>query len=104
MVDHIADEVDQVILGQPLTQARWQQKVLFRKVRPVALAHDTLCTTPLPIHPPQSHFSVVGHFHTAPNSLNAYFSDTLLGAGSATTLNTRGRTLAVIRSMTPPVP
>jgi hypothetical protein len=66
------------MLGQPLTQARGQQKVLFRKVRTVALAHETLCTTSRPIHPPPALFSVLRHSHTASYSSNDYFSDTLL--------------------------
>src|ERR1700680_2797432 len=78
MVDHIADEVDQMILGQPFTQARRQQKVLFRKVRTVALAHDTLCTTAVPVPPAQSLLSTVGLSQTHLTSPTDYFSDTLL--------------------------
>src|ERR1700730_7120382 len=37
IIDHIADEVDQMILGQPFTQAGTQQKVLFGKVPTVPL-------------------------------------------------------------------
>src|SRR5713226_9509910 len=68
-----------MILGQPLTQARWQQKVLFRKVRSVALAHDTLCTTPAPVPPAQSLLSTIRHWQTNRTSPTDYFSDTLLG-------------------------
>src|SRR5216684_5878087 len=68
-----------MILGQPLTQARWQQKVLFRKVRSLALAHDTLCTTPAPVPPAQSLLSTIRHSQTNRTSPTDYFSDTLLG-------------------------
>src|SRR5713226_3371100 len=67
-----------MILGQPLTQARWQQKVLFRKVRSLALAHDTLCTTPAPVPPAQSLLSTIRHSQTNRTSPTDYFSDTLL--------------------------
>src|SRR5271170_8522827 len=79
MVDHIADEVDQVILGQPFTQARRKQKPLFWKVRTVALAHDSLCTTPIPVPPAQSLLSTGGLSQTHLTSPTDYFSDTLLG-------------------------
>src|ERR1700730_2821738 len=82
MVDHIADEVDQMILGQPFTQARRKQKPLFWKVRTVALAHDPLCTTAVPVPPAQSLLSTVGLSQTHLTSPTDYFSDTLLG-GSA---------------------
>src|SRR6202050_4099618 len=78
MVDHIADEVDQMILGQPFTQARRKQKPLFWKVRTVALAHDPLCTTAVPVPPAQSLLSTVGLSHTHLTSPTDYFSDTLL--------------------------
>src|ERR1700687_3010206 len=77
MVDHIADEVDQMILGQPFTQARGKQKPLFWKVRTVALAHDPLCTTAVP--PAQSLLSTVRLSQTHLTSPTDYFSDTLLG-------------------------
>src|ERR1700680_2986197 len=79
MVDHIADEVDQMILGQPFTQARRKQKPLFWKVRTVALAHDPLCTTAVPVPPAQSLLSTVGLSQTHLTSPTDYFSDTLLG-------------------------
>src|SRR6202140_5591278 len=79
MVDHIADEVDQMILGQPFTQARRKQKPLFWKVRTVALAHDPLCTTAVPVPPAQSLLSTVGFSQTHLTSPTDYFSDTLLG-------------------------
>src|ERR1700674_1468061 len=78
MVDHIADEVDQMILGQPFTQARRKQKPLFWKVRTVALAHDPLCTTAVPVPPAQSLLSTVGLSQTHLTSPTDYFSDTLL--------------------------
>src|ERR1700722_8746227 len=82
MVDHIADEVDQMILGQPFTQARSKQKPLFWKVRTVALAHDPLCTTAVPVPPAQSLLSTVGLSQTHLTSPTDYFSDTrLVGAG-----------------------
>src|ERR1700733_10491646 len=94
MVDHIADEVDQMILGQPFTQARSKQKPLFWKVRTVALAHDPLCTTALPGPPAQSLLSTVGLSQTHLTSPTDYFSDTLLGymnpehiAGSTLSIN-----------------
>src|SRR5271155_3840584 len=80
MVDHIADEVDQMILGQPFTQARRKQKPLFWKVRTVALAHDSLCTTPIPVPPAQSLLSTGGLSQTHLTSPTDYFSDTLLGS------------------------
>src|ERR1700722_4563234 len=78
MVDHIADEVDQMILGHPLTQARRKQKPLFWKVRTVALAHDPLCTTAVPVPPAQMLLSTVGLSQTHLTSPTDYFSDTLL--------------------------
>src|ERR1700680_5294726 len=78
MVDHIADEVDQMILGQPFTQARREQKPLFWKVRTVALAHDPLCTTAVLVPPAQSLLSTVGLSQTHLTSSTDYFSDTLL--------------------------
>src|ERR1700733_8233430 len=80
MVDHIADEVDQMILGQPFTQARRKQKPLFWKVRTVALAHDPLCTTAVPVPPAQSLLSTVHLSQTHLTSPTDYFSDTLLGS------------------------
>src|SRR5580658_3176119 len=79
MVDHIADEVDQMILGQPFTQARRKQKPLLWKVRTVALAHDPLCTTAVPVPPAPSPFSTVRLSQTHLISPTDYFSDTLLG-------------------------
>src|SRR6202521_2913301 len=70
-----------MILRQPLTQAGRQQKVLFRKVRTVALAHDPLCTTAVPVPPAQSLLSTVGLSQTHLTSPTDYFSDTLLGIG-----------------------
>src|SRR6202158_3524341 len=67
-----------MILGQPLTQARRQQKLLIRKVRTVALAHDPLCTTAVPVPPAQSLLSTVGLSQTHLTSPTDYFSDTLL--------------------------
>src|SRR5260370_30122698 len=81
MVDHIADEVDQMILGQPFTQARRKQKPLFWKVRTVALAHDPLCTTAVPVPPAQSLLSTVRPSQTHLTSPTDYFSDTLLVSG-----------------------
>src|ERR1700720_4332414 len=78
MVDHIADEVHQMILGQPFTQARRKQKPLFGKVRTVVLAHDPLCTTAVPVPPAQSLLSTVGLSQTHLTSPTDYFSDTLL--------------------------
>src|SRR5271168_3206509 len=78
MVDHIADEVDQMILGQPFTQARRKQKPLFWKVRTVALAHDPLCTTAVPVPPARSLLSTVRLSQTHLISPTDYFSDTLL--------------------------
>src|SRR6202040_3234233 len=78
MVDHIADEVHQMILGQPFTQARRKQKPLFWKVRTVAFAHDPLCTTAVPVPPAQSLLSTVGLSQTHLTSPTDYFSDTLL--------------------------
>src|SRR5271167_3776737 len=78
MVDHIADEVDQMILGQPFTQARRKQKPLFWKVPTVALAHDPLCTTAVPVPPAQSLLSTVRLSQTHLISPTDYFSDTLL--------------------------
>src|ERR1700692_2053736 len=76
--DHIADQVDQMILGQPFTQARRKQKPLFWKVPTVALAHDPLCTTAVPVPPAQSLLSTVGLSQTHLTSPTDYFSDTLL--------------------------
>src|SRR6202047_2427749 len=67
-----------MILGQPFTQARRKQKPLFRKVRTVALAHDPLCTTAVPVPPAQSLLSTVGLSQTHLTSPTDYFSDTLL--------------------------
>ena len=39
MIHQIADEVRQVILGQPVTQTGWQQKVLLGKVKALGLCH-----------------------------------------------------------------
>src|ERR1700675_544702 len=83
MVDHIADEVDQMILGQPFTQARRKQKPLFWKVRTVALAHDPLCTTAVPVPPAQSLLSTVGLSQTHLTSSTDYFSDTRLASAWA---------------------
>src|ERR1700674_3785368 len=82
MVDHIADEVDQMILGQPFTQARRKQKPLFWKVRTVALAHDPLCTTAVPVPPAPSPLSTVRLSQTHLISPTDYFSDTLLAAST----------------------
>src|SRR3984957_18612356 len=94
MVDHIADEVDQMILGQPFTQARRKQKPLFWKVPTVALAHDPLCTTAVPVPPAQSLLSTVRLSQTHLTSPTDYFSDTprfchcRRGDSSATALST----------------
>src|ERR1700687_759472 len=77
MVDHIADEVDQMILGQPFTQARRKQKPLLWKVRTVALAQDPLCTTAFPFPPARSPLSTVRLSQT--HLISPTDSDTLLG-------------------------
>src|ERR1700733_4549084 len=81
MVDHIADEVDQMILGQPFTQARRKQKPLLWKVRTVALAHDPLCTTAVPVPPARSPLSTVHLSQTHLISPTVFFSDPPLGKG-----------------------
>src|SRR5258708_23460221 len=42
VVDHITDEVSQVVLRQPLAEARRQQQFLIRIVRSIAFPHKTL--------------------------------------------------------------
>src|SRR5262249_1854133 len=57
VVDHIANEVGQVVFRQPVPQARRKQKLLIREVRPVALAHETLWAYPLLFIQQKLHFS-----------------------------------------------
>jgi hypothetical protein len=42
MIDHVADEVREMILRQPLPQARRQQQLLICVVWPVALPHANI--------------------------------------------------------------
>jgi hypothetical protein len=47
LIHYVADEIRQMFLRQPITQARRQQQIFIRVVPTVAFAHGTLCGHPV---------------------------------------------------------